>query len=139
MSASWEVQRVLVAQLSADSTFMDLISNRLYDEPPTNEDYPYVVVGDTVETPDNSLTYNGYDTSLSFTIKTKPGGLGFATAKEILNAMNNVLNMKKFDMTGFTMIICKFDNMITNRDGDIRSIISRYQVISDTETVIKFN
>ncbi len=129
---------MLVAQLKADSTFMDLISNRIYDEPNTNEQYPYVIVGDTIETTDNSLSYNGYDTSINFTIKTKPAGLGFYTAKQILNAMNDVLNMKKFAMDGFVMNICKFDNMVTDRDGDIRSILVRYQVLSDTNTLITF-
>lgn len=138
MSASWEVQKVLVAQLKADSTFMNLIGNRIYDEPNTNEQYPYVIVGDTIETTDNSLSFNGYDTSISFTIKTKPGGLGFYTAKQILEEMNRILNMKKFAMTGFVMNICKFDNMVTDRDGDIRSILVRYQVLSDTNTLITF-
>ena len=138
MSATWEVQKVVVAQLKADSTFMNLISNRISDEPPTNEEYPYVTVGDAVEVSDNSLSYNGYDTSITFMIHTKPAGLGTYTAKQILKAMNDVLNMKKFDMTGYTMIICKFDNAVTDRDGDKRNILVRYQVLSDTNTLITF-
>lgn len=138
MSASWEVQKVLVAQLKADSTFMNLISNRIYDEPNTNEQYPYVIVGDTIETSDNDLSHNGYDTSMNFMIKTKPAGLGFYQAKQILEEMNRILNMKIFDMTGFTMIICRFDNMITDRDNDIRTLSVRYQVLTDTSTIIKY-
>ena len=138
MSASWEVQKVLYEQLKADSTFMNLIGNRLYDEPETNEIYPYVVVGDSIEIPDNDLSHLGYDTSVTFTIKTKPAGLGFYTAKNILKEMNRILNNKIFDMTGFTMIICRFDNMITDRDNDIRTISVRYQVLTDTETKITY-
>lgn len=138
MSAQWECQRVLYEQLKADSTFMALISSKLYDEPPTNLNYPYVVIGDSVEVPDNDLCHNGYDTDIMFKIYTKPGGLGFYTAKTILTAMNNVLNMKKFDMVGFTMIICKFDNSITQRNDDIRSITVRYNVLTDTMIDISF-
>lgn len=137
MSATWEVQKVLVAQLEADSTFMNLITG-IHDEPPTNAQYPYVTCGDVVETSDNTLSYRGYDTSVTFMIHTKPAGLGTYTAKQILEAMNDVLNMKKFDMTGFDMIICKFDNAITDRDGDKRNILARYQVLSDTNTLITF-
>ena len=138
MSAQWECQKVLYEQLKADSTFMALISNKLYDEPPTNLSYPYVVIGDSVEVPDNDLCHNGYDTDIMFKIYTKPGGLGFYTAKTILTAMNNVLNMKKFDMVGFTMIICKFDNSITQRNNDIRSITVRYNVLTDTMIDVSF-
>lgn len=138
MSASWEAQKALYDQLKADSTFMNLIGDRLYDEPNTNETYPFVIVGDTIETSDNTLYYNGYDTSINFTIKTKPAGLGFYPAKQILEEMNRILNMKKFAMDSLTMIICKFDNMVTDRDGDIRSILVRYQVLSDSNTLITF-
>jgi len=138
MSAQWEAQKALYDQLSADSTFMSLIGSRLYDEPPTNSEYPYVVIGDAIEIPDNTLSYNGYDTSVSFTIKTKPAGLGSYTAKQILEEMNRILNMKKFTMDTLTMIICRFENAITDRDRDIRSMSVRYQVLSDTDTLITF-
>lgn len=138
MSASWEAQKALYTQLKNDATFMNLIGSRLYDEPVTNNVYPYVMVGDTIEVPDNDLSHNGYDTSITFTIKTKPAGLGFYQGKQIVEEMNRILNMKIFDMTGFTMIICRFDNMITDRDGDIRTISVRYQVLSDTSTIIKY-
>lgn len=129
-SPDWEVQKVLVAQLKADSTFMNLISDRIYDEPNTNLQYPYVVVGDAIENPDNNLARNGFETYLNFDIYTKPAGLGFYTAKQIQSAIDTVLNMKRFTMTGFTMIICMFDNAITDRDGDKRIISARYKVIS---------
>ena len=138
MSAQWEAQKALYDQLSADSTFMNLIGSRLYDEPPTNNTYPYVVVGDAIEIPDNTLSYKGYDTSVTFTIYTKPAGLGSYTAKQILEEMNRILNMKKFSMDTLTMIICKFENALTDRDGDIRTMSVRYQVLSDENTLIKF-
>ena len=143
MSAQWECQRVLYEQLKADSTFMALISNKLYDEPLTNLSYPYVVIKDAIENPDNNLCHNGYDTDIIFKIYTKPGGLGFYTAKTILTAMNNVLNMKKFTMTGFIMLICKYDNSSTRGGSsksrkDIRSITVRYNVLSYSNTEISF-
>ena len=138
MSAQWEAQKALYDQLSADSTFMNLIGDRLYDEPPTNNTYPYVVVGDAIEIPDDTILYRGYDTSVTFKIYTKPAGLGSYTSKQILEEMNRILNVKKFSMDSLTMVICKFENALTDRDGDIRTMSVRYQVISDENTKITF-
>ena len=129
MSASWEVQKVLYDKLKANSTFMNLISS-LSDEPPTNQTQPYVVVGDAIENTDNTICKNGYEVIQFFKIYTKPGKLGFYPAKQIYIAMNNVLNMKKFTLSGnLYMINCKLDNMQTIRKDDIRQITARYQVL----------
>jgi hypothetical protein len=124
--------------LIASTTLTNLIGSRLFDEPSTNSVYPYVVVGDTTEIPDNRLIRNGFECTLTFHIYTKPAGLGFYTAKKILEAMNAVLNMKKFAMTSYTMVICQFDNMATERDDDKRIISARYRVIAHSDTIITF-
>jgi len=137
-SPSWEIQKVLVAQLKADTTFMGLISNRIYDEPETNLQYPYVVVGDAVENKWNDLSHNGFETYFSFHIYTKPSGLGFYQAKQIESAIDKILNMKKFALTGYTMVICQFDNAISDRENDIRIISVRYKILTDSDTLITF-
>lgn len=138
MSASWEVQKSIYTALSGDSTFMNLISNRLYDEPPTNEQYPYVVIGEMVEIDDNRLNRIGYEVTAILRIYTKPGGLGSYTSKNILEAMNNVLNCKKLSMTGFDMVICKIDYTSTDRVDDKRLLTVNYQVIAHANEDITF-
>jgi hypothetical protein len=138
MSAQWEAQVALYDALMANSTFTTLISSRLYDEPPTNSAYPYVVIGNTTEITDNRLNYNGFDVTITFDIFTKPGGLGFWQAKKILEAMNTVLNVKKMSMSNYTMLICQFVNSITDRDDDIRIISARYRVLCHSDTAISF-
>lgn len=136
MSAQWEAQVALYNALANNSTFMNLISSRLYDEPPTNQDYPYVVIGNTTEIPDNRLNYNGYDVTITFNIYTKPAGLGSYTAKQILSAMNAVLNVKKFSMSSFTMLICQNVSAVPDRDDDKRIISARYRVLCHSDTAI---
>lgn len=138
MSAQWEVQVALYDALKNNSTFMNLIGNRLYDEPPTNSAYPYVCIGNATEIPDNRLNYNGYDVTMTFDIYTKPEGLGFYTAKQILSAMNAVLNVKKMSMTNYTMLICQFVNSMTDRDDDKRIISARYRILCHSDTAISF-
>lgn len=138
MSASWEVQKALYSALKGDTTFMGLINNKLYDEPPTNSSYPYVTCSDMIEISDNDLSHRGFEVSAIFSIYTKPAGLGFYQAKQILGAMNTVLNIKRFSLTGYEMIVCKFDNAITERDDDIRIITVRYTVLVDSNTLITY-
>jgi len=131
MSATWEIQKAIYSALSGNSTFMDAIGNRLYDEPPVNLAYPYTVIGDVTEISDNRLYETGFEDTITLHIYTKPGSLGFKEAKQILEKMNDVLNLKVFDLTSYTMLICKFENAMSFRDEDKRIISVRYRVIAN--------
>jgi len=130
MSAMWETQKALYDTLSEDSTFMALINNRIYDEPPTNEQYPFVVIGESTEIRENRLNQIGYETTAIFTIYDKSGGLGTYNIKAIYDRMNTLLNMKRLSMDNYTMVICMLDNAFTARDGDKRLMNVRYRVIA---------
>jgi hypothetical protein len=138
MSAMWEVQKALYDALKADSTFMNLINNKLYDEPETNEDYPYVTIGEGQETTANRLSMRGYDNLVIFNIFTKPHGLGFYPAKQINAEMVRVLDHKKFTLENYVMVICKYENAIPNRDGDTRILHSRFRVITHSNELITY-
>jgi hypothetical protein len=135
VSASWEVQVALYNALNGDSTFMNLISSRIYDEPPTDLEYPYVVIGNMTETPDNRHSALGYSITATFTIYTKPYGLGSYQCKNILSNMNRILNMKSFTLTSYTMLKCYMENAMHNRETDIngkmdiRTIDARYRIL----------
>lgn len=134
MSATWEVQKALYDALSGNSTFMNLIGSKLYDEPPTDTDYPYVCISNATEISDNRLDKLGFEDTLTFSIYTKPSGLGFYTAKKILESMNSVLNVKRFSLTSFNMLMCKIDNVSTLKDSDKRIILARYRVWAHSDT-----
>jgi len=129
MSATWEVQKAIYTALSSDTNFMTKIGSRLYDEPPTDESYPYVVIGNNSEIKFNKLSSIGYEILFNLIIYTKSGRLGFKTAKEILVEMNRVLNRKKFNMATLTMIQCYYENSDTDRDEDKRIINARYTIL----------
>lgn len=134
MSAMWEIQKALYDALAGNTTFMNLISNKLYDEPPTDTDYPYVVIGTGTERSDNRLNKLGYENTLTFFIHTKPYGLGWYPATQILNAMNAVLNIKRFTMASFNMPGCKLDNVMKEKDEDKRILHVRYRVWAHSDT-----
>ena len=130
MSASWEAQKALYTALSTDSAFMTKIGSRLYDEPPTNESYPYVTLGQMIENKYNRLDNKGFEINATMVIYTKSGRLGYKPAKEILVEMNRVLNQKRFSMTGFNMIQCYFENSDNDRDEDKRIITANYTILA---------
>jgi len=138
LSAMWETQKAMYTALTSNSNLMTLVSSRIYDEPPTDSQYPYIVLGDMVEIDQNRLAYRGFEISATFNIYTKAEGLGYYTAKKILEEMNNSLNCKKLALTGYTMVICKFDNSYTDREEDKRVLSVRYMVLVDNDTLITF-
>jgi len=134
----WEVQKAIYTALTANTNLMTLVSNRIYDEPPTNETYPYLVIGDAQEIDQNRLAYKGYEIQSTIVIYTKPAGLGFYTAKKIGEEVSNSLNCKKLHLTGYTMVICKLDNSYTNREDDKRILTVRYMSLVDEDILITF-
>jgi hypothetical protein len=128
MSVKWYVQEALYNALTSSSTFTTIVSNKIFDEPPTNTTYPYVVIGNATEVPECTHDKKGYNVTMTNFIYTKPYGLGFYQGDMILKAMNDVLHMKRFTMTGYNMIICKLDNTVWSREDDKRIIDVRYRL-----------
>lgn len=133
MSATWEVQKAVYSTLKADSTFMNLIES-LTDEPPTNETYPYVIIGDGTETPDDNHSTLGFETYLNLIIYTKPAGLGYYTATQILERMNTLLNTKRLTLDTLRMLLIVYDNSSKFRNKDIRGINVRYKILTAQTT-----
>jgi hypothetical protein len=119
----------MFSALKANTTFTSLISNRLFDEPPTNTVYPYVFIGLATEVPDNTHCKKGYSLTMNPVIYTKPQGLGNYQASNILTMMNSILNLKKFTLTGHKMVICKFENATWEREENVRIVVATYRFI----------
>lgn len=131
MSALWEVQKAIYTALSSDSTFMNKIGSRLYDEPPTNETFPYVTIGRMSETRNNKLLSKGFEIYSRIDIYTKSGRLGFKPAKEIQVEIDRILNLKRFNLDSFNMVQCYLESSDTERDEDKRIISTRYIIICE--------
>jgi hypothetical protein len=129
MSAMWAVQKSLYTALSSSSTFMTKISNNLWDEPPTNEQYPYVTIGSMTEANLNRLNKSGFFVTLEMRIFTTNGRGGFKLAKEILEIANDTINLKRFTLDNFTMVQVYYRYSSTERDEDKHIINANYDVI----------
>lgn len=129
MSAQWEVQKAIYTALSTDTAFMTKVGSRLYDEPPTNETFPYCVIGNMIEIRYNRINNIGFQISARIDVYSKSGRLGYKPAKEILVEIDRVLNHKIFSLTGYNMIQCFFDSADTERDGDKRIVTANYTIL----------
>jgi hypothetical protein len=132
MSAMWECQTALYNALFTDSTFMTKIGSRLYDEPPTNQAFPYVTLGNMIETRNNKLLSKGFEVSARIDIYTKSGRLGYKPAKEIQVEVDRILNLKRFNLSGYNMVQCYLEATSTERDEDKRIISTRYTILVES-------
>ena len=131
----WESQKVVVATLTSSITVTSLVSSKIYDEPPTNTDYPYITIGNPTEVSDNNLNRLGFENTLTCFIFTKPYGLGWSQAYAILDAMNQVLNIKKPTMNNLHLLMCKLDNVTEEKKDDKRILHVRYRLWSQQKTL----
>lgn len=139
MSAILETQKAIYDTMVADTTLTNLVaSGNIIDEPRTDMDYPYIVIGDATEVPDNRHRLLGYDVTHTFHIYTKPYGLGFYTANKILERLNQILNMKRFTLPSYNMLVCLLDNTMNERDDDKRIISVRYRVLCHSNTEVTY-
>jgi len=134
-TALWEIQKSLVSTLTSSTTLSSIIGSKIYDEPPTNQQYPYIVVTAPTEVSDNTLNRIGFESTLTFFIYTKPEGLGWYQAETILDAMNEVLNVKKPTLANLDIRFCKNDEVSYEKIEDKRIIISRYRIWSEQQSL----
>jgi hypothetical protein len=126
----FESQKLIYDALSGNSNVMSLISNRLYDQVPNDEVYPYVIIGNGTST--NHLTHgkDGVNDFMYITIFTKPGGLGWYPSKTIANAIRSVLHLKKFSINStYKNCIVIQENEGREQNGDYRNIDLTYKII----------
>jgi hypothetical protein len=128
MSAQWECQKAIYTQLATDSSLMTKIGSRLYDEPPTNETFPYVTIGSMSENRYNKLLSKGFEVRARIDVYTKSGRLGYKPAKEIQVEIDRLLNQVRMNLTGYNMVQCFLESADTERDEDKRIISSRYVI-----------
>jgi hypothetical protein len=125
MSAMFTVQKAVFNAMSSSSSLMSSINNKLYDYAPTNTEYPYITIGMMTETPNNRLNKYGYIVDLELSIYTKTGLAGTKQAKEILEKVNDVLNLKILPVSKEEMVQIYYvgSNIERNEDKTILNAI----------------
>lgn len=129
MSAMFTVQKAVYNAMASNSTLMSSISNKLYDYAPTNTDYPYITLGMMSEIPNNRIDKYGYIVDIELSIFTKTGLAGTKQAKEILEKVNDVLNLKILPVSKEQMVQIYYTGSNVERNEDKTILNAVYKTI----------
>lgn len=97
-SALFRVQEAIYSALSADSTLGALVTG-VFDAPPENQTHPYVVVGDAVEYPMDTLASTMKRVDIDVTAWSQYPGMKEAVA--ILDRVVVLLHKVSLSVTGY--------------------------------------
>jgi hypothetical protein len=135
MSMEFECQKSVYTAMMANTTLTNLVSSRIYDEPPENLIYPYILIGGGGSIPHLRHEYDGIEDNFLITIFTQPGTLGFYPANEIAGEIKSSLHLKKLNISDSNLknIITKEESLDRERAGQYRNIDLRYKMIIEKQ------
>jgi len=115
-----EVQKGVRTTLLAASDVTDLVSTRIYDEPPTTVAYPFIRFGNI--TPNADDTDGSLGAEVSFEIEAFTQTTGRVEATQIAEAVRAALHRQEgsVTLTGFNLIEMRCENYVVVRNADER-------------------
>lgn len=125
-TAALPLQTAVRAKLLADAALMDVIHG-VHDEVPENAPFPYVVIGDVTEVPDDAHDRQGLTTTITLHIWSRYRG--FKEALEILVHVDRVLDRQPLAVDGFedVSIAREWHQTLRDPDPEIRHIPVRFR------------
>ncbi|MEU9972349.1 DUF3168 domain-containing protein [Streptomyces sp. NPDC051014] len=122
------VQRAFYARMTASPELMALVTG-VYDDVPEDATYPYIVLGEATETPDNAHARIGRATSSMLHIWSQYDG--YAEALQILSVLAALFDHQPLDVPGLHHVSTNYEFSQTLTDpeppGNIRHIPVRFR------------
>jgi len=127
-SPSLPLQGAIMTRLSTDATLTTTLGAAVYDRVPDSAAFPYVVIGDDTEAPNDTMSVTGRD--LTVTIHSWSQYPGKKQVKEIASRIDVLLDRWKPTVTGWNTVhmLHEFFESFTDPDGVTRHGVSRYRV-----------
>ncbi|MEU6944294.1 DUF3168 domain-containing protein [Streptomyces sp. NPDC046316] len=126
------VQSALYARLTGDSTLMNLVTG-VYDFVPETAVYPYIHIGEAIETPDNAHDRFGRQTV--HTLHVWDRYKGFKRVLQIGSRANALLDHQPLAITGLAHVVTRYEfgQPLTDPEppGDIRHLVLRYRIVTE--------
>lgn len=126
------VQQALYTRLTDDAALMDTVTG-VYDYVPETAPYPFVVIGEATETPDNRHGAFGRQTVVTLHVWSKYRG--YSQALAIGTIVTGLLDHQPLTITGLDWIATRFEFSQTLTDpeppGDLRHLVLRYRVVTE--------
>jgi hypothetical protein len=126
------VQAAVYGALTADAELKAQVSG-VFDYVPEDQAYPYVVIGESVETPDNRHGAFGRQTVLTLHVWSQYRG--YSEALAIGARVMAVLDHQPLTVPGLHHVSTKYEMAMTLTDpeppGDIRHLVLRYRITTE--------
>ncbi|MDX3405525.1 DUF3168 domain-containing protein [Streptomyces sp. ME02-6977A] len=126
------VQTALYARLKDDATLTGMISG-VYDYVPEEAPYPFVVIGEALETPDDR--HGGFGRQTVVTLHAWSRYQGYTQVLRIGARVTALLDHQPLTIPGLDHIVTRFEFSQTLTDpeppGDIRHLVLRYRVVTE--------
>ncbi|MFJ4907724.1 DUF3168 domain-containing protein [Streptomyces sp. NPDC093249] len=125
------IQTAVYATLTADALFLAQAS--LYDYVPEAAVYPFVTIGEAIETPDNTVAGLGRQTVITLHVWTR--ARGHTPGLRIAARITELLDHRPLSVAGFRHIATRFEFSQTLTDpeppGDIRHVVLRFRIVTE--------
>lgn len=123
------VQRAAYARLTGDTTLMGLAAGGVHDGVPENRTFPWIDLGEAIETAWN--THSGFGREVVSTLHIWTRARGHSPGLAILARMTELLDHQPLTVTGWHHVSTAFEFCQTLTDpeppGDIRHIPARWR------------
>lgn len=126
------IQRAVYSVLTEDKPLMDQVAS-VYDYLPEVVPYPFVVIGEAIETPDNSHDRYGRETVITLHVWTQ--ARGHTPGLTIAKRLTELLDHQPLTLEGLHHVVTRFEFSQTLTDpeppGDIRHVVLRYRIVTE--------
>ncbi len=126
-SPAFELQKAVYARLNGDTTLVTTLGASVYDDTPDKSNYPYVVIGECTEVPNDTMGTTGRDMTLTIHAwSQKPGK---KQVKDILSRIDQLLDRWTPTVVGWNSVqmLFEFSESFRDEDGITRHGVARYR------------
>ncbi|HET8684977.1 MAG TPA: DUF3168 domain-containing protein [Micromonosporaceae bacterium] len=131
--AAAPIQAAVYAALAGDQELSAMVGGRVHDHVPEPAVYPYVTVGEAVESPDDTLDRFGADTMIVVHVWSEYRG--YAQGNAIAGRIQALLDRQPLTVSGHLVVAVRFKQTQPARDPDpqLRHVVVRFQVVTEQE------
>lgn len=124
------IQEAVYGVLAADAALGGLVSG-VFDEVPETAAYPYVVIGEALEQPDNRHGTFGRQTVITLHVWSK--SRGFAEGNAIASRVVALLDHQPLTVVGRHHVVTRYEFSQTLRDPEphVRHIPIRFRILTE--------
>lgn len=127
-SPSWGLQQAMYTRLSGDTELTSTLGAQVYDHVPDSAAFPYVVIGDITEAPNDTMGKTGRD--MTVTVHSWSQAKGFKQVMQIQDRVDDLLDRWSPTVSGWSAVqmLQEFFETFRDPDGVTRHGVSRYRI-----------